>query len=327
MARRAKATQTLLDQVNEVCPARNKGSDGWIGDTAHQSTKSDHNPNSAGVVQAQDITHDPKGGFELYKFAEHLRTHKDKRVKYVISNRKIFSGNAGPQPWVWRSYSGKNPHDAHVHVSVGDAARSTMTSQQWRHPVHHRAAGYRRTRRHAAGASSKAAEGFYVEMLQTLLGFVGEEVDGDFGNMTDGGAEAVPARAQAGADGICGVYSWRELMRPWAKEIGLLPNDPKVKLVEMALVAQQTGSTASLDELVTAFVAVLDGHPAAGVRAGCGEGIRSMCPIRLPATLLSGLMKSVKISPSAVLGGGHDLQRWGLFSSGSITFTSQVGMT
>jgi len=257
MARRAKATEALLAQVNVACPTRNKGSDGWIGDTAHQNTKSDHNPNSAGVVQAQDITHDPKGGFDSYKFAEHLRTHKDKRVKYVISNRKIFSGNAGPQAWVWRSYSGKNPHDQHVHVSVGDTASTYDDKSAWDIPF--------TTGLPDATAPDitlpvlkKGADGFYVEMLQTLLGFSSGDVDGDFGNMTDGALKQFQRDHKLGADGICGVYSWRELMRPWAKEVGLLPTDPKAKLVEMALVAQKTGSTASVDELVAAFLVVLE---------------------------------------------------------------------
>ena len=106
MARKAKATAKLLEQVNAAAPARSDDSDGWIGDTAHQNRKSDHNPNKADVVQAQDITHDPRGGFDSYELAETLRQNKDKRVKYVISNRKIFGGPAsdtyGKDPWKWQ---------------------------------------------------------------------------------------------------------------------------------------------------------------------------------------------------------------------------------
>ena len=54
------------------------------------------------------------------------------------------------------------------------------------------------------------------------------------------------------------MYTWRELLRPWARECGILPSDPKAKLTEMAVVAQQTGSTATVDELVTAFFVVLE---------------------------------------------------------------------
>jgi peptidoglycan hydrolase-like protein with peptidoglycan-binding domain len=257
MARRAKATQKLLDQVNTACPSRNKGSDGWIGDAAHAASKSDHNPNSAGVVQAQDITHDPASGFDSHKFAEFLRTHNDKRIKYVISNRKIFSGPAGPQPWVWRSYSGKNPHDQHVHVSVADSASLYDSTAAWEIPF---TTGLPDTSAPVITLPvlKKGAKGFYVAMMQTLLGFTGKEVDGDFGPGTENSLKQYQRIQKLDADGICGVYSWRELLRPWAKETGLLPADPKARLTEMALVAQKTGSTASTDELVTAFAAVFE---------------------------------------------------------------------
>jgi hypothetical protein len=47
-----------------------------------------------------------------------LRISKDRRIKYVISNRRIFSGEVSP--WTWRPYSGVNAHDKHVHISVID---------------------------------------------------------------------------------------------------------------------------------------------------------------------------------------------------------------
>ena len=255
MARRAKATTTLLAQVDMAAPLRSKSSDGWIGDAAHAASKSDHNPNSAGVVQAQDITHDPHGGFDSYLFAEHLRTHPDPRLKYVISNRKIFAGDDGPQPWAWRSYGGKNPHDMHVHVSVEDELYDDP--RPWD-------IGF------TVGIPDPAAptislptlrvgaEGFYVELLQTLLGKTGAAVDGDFGPVTRDSLTQFQRDHKLDDDGICGPYSWRELLRPWAKEVGLLPRDPKAKLVEMAAVAQQTGSTASVDELITAYLAILE---------------------------------------------------------------------
>lgn len=117
MARKAKSTQKLLDQVNLTYPNRSKISDGWIGDPAHASRKSDHNPNSRGVVCAIDLTHDPAHGFDSYAFAETLRLNRDPRIKNVISNSRIFSSTV--QPWVWRKYGGPNAHAHHVHVSVG----------------------------------------------------------------------------------------------------------------------------------------------------------------------------------------------------------------
>lgn len=126
--RLAKALEHLRDQVNAKYPGRSKASDGTIGDTAHSARKSDHNPDAGGVVRALDLTHDPRNGFDSYKFAEHLLHVQDPRLSYVISNGKIGSGPRGPSPGVWRKYTGANPHDHHVHISVvagslGDDAR------------------------------------------------------------------------------------------------------------------------------------------------------------------------------------------------------------
>lgn len=113
--RLAKSLTVLRDQINSIAPSRSKLSDGSIGDTAHSSRTSDHNPFN-GVVHAIDITHDPKGGCDGYILAEVLRMGKDSRIKYVISNGKIFSSIV--QPWVWRPYDGVNKHSHHTHVSV-----------------------------------------------------------------------------------------------------------------------------------------------------------------------------------------------------------------
>ncbi|HKV33547.1 MAG TPA: hypothetical protein VJP89_04485, partial [Pyrinomonadaceae bacterium] len=56
----AKSLLRLREQINELAPNRSKASDGTIGDAAHASRKSDHNPwvkdGSIGVVTAMDIT-------------------------------------------------------------------------------------------------------------------------------------------------------------------------------------------------------------------------------------------------------------------------------
>ena len=124
--RLAKSLEKLREQVNAKWPARSKDSDGSVGDTSHAARPSDHNPVN-GVVHAIDITHDPAHGFDSYKFADLLLAKQDPRMKYVISNRRIGSGPAGPQPGVWRKYTGANAHDHHCHISVvadADAADS-----------------------------------------------------------------------------------------------------------------------------------------------------------------------------------------------------------
>lgn len=129
---RAMASLLVLrDQVNALAPNRSRASDGLVGDEAHQGTNSDHNPHyvpgvGSEIVTAIDLTHDPSHGFDSYRFAEVLRTHRDRRIKYVISNHRIFSSYAsGSRPaWVWGSYNGVDPHTNHVHVSVLDATIS-----------------------------------------------------------------------------------------------------------------------------------------------------------------------------------------------------------
>ena len=120
--RNARSINVLIQEVNAVAPNRNKRSDGTIGDASHQNRNSDHNPwvppPNGGVVTAVDITHDPNGGMDSRALAEHLRklgANGDRRVKYVISNRRIASSR---QNWIWRNYTGPNPHTSHMHLSV-----------------------------------------------------------------------------------------------------------------------------------------------------------------------------------------------------------------
>lgn len=116
--RPAKSLEILLKQVNEMAPGRDKSSDGMLGDQSHQARKSDHNPDANGVVTALDISHDPAHGVDSGDIAETLRQSRDKRIKYIISNRRIASSLVSP--WQWRPYNGPNAHTHHVHVSVVD---------------------------------------------------------------------------------------------------------------------------------------------------------------------------------------------------------------
>lgn len=118
--RAAKSLDVLRGQINAKWPGRSRASDGAIGDPRHAATKSDHNVNSAGVVTALDITHDPLHGPDARKLAESLVASQDPRIKYIISNGEIVSGpgNANHLPWVWRRYTGENAHRTHMHISV-----------------------------------------------------------------------------------------------------------------------------------------------------------------------------------------------------------------
>lgn len=106
----------LREQLNAAYPNRSKVSDGSIGDAAHAAVPSDHNPNSAGVVCAIDITHSPSTGLDAHALADRLIVNRHPTLKYVISNYRIAGDWTG---WKWVRYYGSNPHDKHIHVSVG----------------------------------------------------------------------------------------------------------------------------------------------------------------------------------------------------------------
>ncbi|MBV8508742.1 MAG: hypothetical protein JO289_01130 [Xanthobacteraceae bacterium] len=109
MWRVARSLEVLRNQVNAAYPGRRKEHDGTIGDAAHQAQMSDHNPwvkdGAAGVVTALDITHDPAHGVDTYAIAETLRRNRDHRIKYIISNRRIFSSQL--HAWEWHPTPGQ----------------------------------------------------------------------------------------------------------------------------------------------------------------------------------------------------------------------------
>lgn len=113
--RLARSLMALRAQVNAAWPNRNKAADGTIGDAAHSTRASDHNPDSNDVVAAIDITDDDSVGADMAKVSENLRKSKDPRIKYVIHGGRYFSPKTG---WQWRTYTGINAHKQHMHVSV-----------------------------------------------------------------------------------------------------------------------------------------------------------------------------------------------------------------
>jgi hypothetical protein len=128
----------LRSQVDAAAPGRRKGSDGIVGDLSHQSRTSDHNPehpppagNPDNQVDAIDLTHDPERGADMAVITEAIRRSKDRRVRYVIFRKRIFSSYAvnGRKAWEWGPYDGSDPHDKHAHVSVNDAHHDE--TQDW----------------------------------------------------------------------------------------------------------------------------------------------------------------------------------------------------
>ncbi len=132
--RLAKSLAKLRDEVNAALPNRSKISDGTIGDLRHQKAgTSDHLPNSAGVVTALDLTHDPDKGLNAHVLADSIHHRRDPRVKYVIWNQNIlkaYPSNNRPA-WSWHRYDGSNPHTKHIHISVAADAALYDDERPW----------------------------------------------------------------------------------------------------------------------------------------------------------------------------------------------------
>lgn len=111
VAKRATpAAIAVLRQATALKPKRKKASDGLLPSAAHisQSPDSDHNTGFA-----VDLTHDPEFGINGNEVYAHLKS--DKRVKYLIFKGRIWSAEKGD-----RAYTGSNPHNKHVHISIKD---------------------------------------------------------------------------------------------------------------------------------------------------------------------------------------------------------------
>jgi murein L,D-transpeptidase YcbB/YkuD len=204
--RLAKSLTKFRDQINAASPRRNKASDGTIGDAAHASRSSDHNPwvkdGKMGVVTAIDITHDPANGVNTWDLAERLRTTKDPRIKYVISNRRIWSSVQAP--FQWRKYTGSNPHSSHMHVSVHSSKGHYDSEKDW--VLTGIAAGPPDPDTPATRpVLRRGSTGELVLEVQTILGI---NRDSQFGPVTEAAVKKFQKMNKLKDDGIVGPLTW-----------------------------------------------------------------------------------------------------------------------
>lgn len=198
----AKSLATLLKQINEKFPARSKASDGWVGDTSHSRRKSDHNPDASGCVCALDLTHDPRSGMDSYILAQALIDSGDRRISYVISNGRI--ANPKVHKGAWRPYSGINPHNHHVHISVIREHADEGALWDLSHMAGKKTSAYVPP----PGTIKLGSVGGSVGDLQRRLGL---PPDGFFGSKTK---KAVAAFQKANGlldDGVVGPATWAKL--------------------------------------------------------------------------------------------------------------------
>ena len=233
--RPAASVRRGLDEADERWPKRNQVSDGIIGDAAHSSRQSDHNPDSRGVVHAFDLTHDPAAGVDCGVLAEHLRQVKDRRVRYVIWSGRLYRGPwsdavlAGrAQPWAWELYWRPNPHTKHMHVSVGYGTIPEEDVSPWWDvpgaPKPHWSIEVIKMLptidlRHA-GVGGDVVRGRAVDNLQALLTAAARTIpaahpgaiDGAAGPKTRAGLLGLQKATGLDVDAICGQRTWTALL-------------------------------------------------------------------------------------------------------------------
>jgi hypothetical protein len=130
----------MFAAFNLIAPNRAKGSDGTIGDYAHQSGSSGHNPDDTpgsnperqdadniAEVRAADVTTALNSSMTMEQVVQRvLATPAERdRLIYIIFNRRIWRKSNG---WRQETYTGSDPHTGHAHFS-GDPASDTDAGQ------------------------------------------------------------------------------------------------------------------------------------------------------------------------------------------------------
>lgn len=223
--RLARSLDTLRAQINALSPNRSKISDGTIGDAAHASRSSDHNPwvkdGKMGIVTALDITDDDAHGVDSTKIAEILRMSRDPRIKYIIADGRI--ANAKPvtkkgktyPAWEWSPYTGKNSHHHHVHFSVQPTKALYDDTSPWALDLKIAPGKVAKpVTRPANPVLARGNKGPDVDRLQKLLIAAGAKItaDADFGPKTENAVKAYQRKSNLVADGRVGPATWAKLL-------------------------------------------------------------------------------------------------------------------
>lgn len=142
------ALVALRESFNRHCPNRDRASDGSVGDSAHASSSSDHNPDETGNVPIRDAdsvnevhaidvdkdlrASDARGPFTMRRAVERIvanhRAERENRLRYIIYDRTIWSASWG---WAARQYTGDNPHTQHAHFSGSYDSKLERDARSW----------------------------------------------------------------------------------------------------------------------------------------------------------------------------------------------------
>lgn len=198
MAKLAPSLVRARTTIDARWPNRDRTSDGWIGDPAHQARQSDHNPNGRGIVDAIDVDRD---GIHVPTVLAAFMIHP--ATNYVIHNRRIFDRDNRFRPV---AYTGDNPHTGHAHESIRQSVSAENDPTPWLL---------------LAGIPSwpvlkRGNSGSTVVQLQAMLNGQGASIalDGMFGPATELAVKAFQRRwnvrnsiVSGNGDGIVGPFT------------------------------------------------------------------------------------------------------------------------
>lgn len=228
MAKLISGLILLRDEINQVNPRRDRTSDGWIGDVAHQLSASDHNPDSGGTVHAIDVDVDGIPAAKIVAFlVGRCRSGTERRLKYIIFRRTIWSASWG---WTARAYKGANPHTKHVHFSAASGSGLYRGAGGWgiverfavTTPVVVSVAKPRPVMRHPAGSrrlelGSPRLKGADVVFVQRWVGAArAGAADGVYGPKVVAGVTWYQRMRGITADGVVGPQTWRQMGVRWS---------------------------------------------------------------------------------------------------------------
>lgn len=186
----APSLARLRTSINTRWPGRDKSSDGWIGDSAHASRTSDHNPDPPSmVVRALDID---KDGVHIPTVLAAMMLHP--ATRYVIHNKRIYHRDRQMQPV---RYTGVNDHARHVHDSIEHTKAAEASKVEW-DPIAHD---------FVWPLLKSGSKGTPVKQLQAYLNGHGHSLrlDSDFGPATDSAVRAFQRKyTPDDVDGVVG---------------------------------------------------------------------------------------------------------------------------
>lgn len=221
------------DQLDARFPNREHGAEGFVGDLAHQSEASSHNPDETGRPEFSD--HDGKDEVRAWdadkdlndptvtmeQVVQHLlagaRSGKFWWIRYIIYKRRIWHKRDG---FVTRAYTGSNPHDDHAHINSDFTQEAdTVTGTNWEFaalgqvqpaPAPSPASGVRNLEEGVKGDDVRHLQQFFHDVFPIYRNYVAVKrwqmisVDGDFGPQTKAWVQEFQRRTGLVRDGIVG---------------------------------------------------------------------------------------------------------------------------